>query len=165
MVNPALVPRSRNCPVCKRVAKVEDVTVRLFNEEGERLPPKEAIAYLRSIGMTGSPTTFYKRIDQHAKHIQRALASPPVVVDPHDLVPVEPVGGPPAWVDANAQAIEVGMDALTLLATRLTDMEDKDLIATAKLGQTAASKRGDWEAKGRQLSQMDAVLKLAAGLK
>ncbi len=164
-MNPVLVPRSRNCWVCKHVAKVEDVTVRLFDEKGARLAPKEAIDYLRSMGATGSPTTFYNRVNKHAQHIERHLANVPAIVDPASVVPVAPVGGPPSWVDANAQAIEVGMEALTIIRARLMDMDDKTVVSVAKMGQSSVSKRGDWAAKGRQLDQMDAVLRLASGLK
>lgn len=64
----------------------------------------------------------------------------------------------------NEAAIDTGLDALGLLQARLGTMEDRELIAVAKLGQAASSKRGDWEAKGRQLNQMDALIRLAAGL-
>jgi hypothetical protein len=42
-------------------------------------------------------------------------------------------------------------------------MEDKELVAVAKLGVTAAQKVGDWEAKGRKLAQVDELIKLASG--
>lgn len=58
---PTLVPRDPRCTVCKSVAKVEDVTVRLFDADGRRLPPKEAVSYLRSIGISGTERSLYQR--------------------------------------------------------------------------------------------------------
>ncbi len=162
-MTPTLTPRSRKCAICKSVAKVEDVTVRLFGPDGERLPPKEAVEYLYSIGMTGTRQTIYRRINEHAKHVQRALANPPAVVEPGSMTPTAPVGGLPGWVSVTEQGIAVGMDALSLVASRMGDMEDRDLIAVAKIGQNAAAKWGDWEAKGRKLNQADAILKIASG--
>jgi hypothetical protein len=163
MIAPTLTPRSRRCKLCNSVAKIEDVTVRLFDREGKRLPAREAIAYVVSIGLDGSASSVRRWVDAHAQHVQRDMENPPALIEPGALAPVVPAGGDPGWVSVTEQGIAVGMDALSLIKTRMKDMEDKDLIQVAKMGQTAASKWGDWEAKGRKLNQMDALLKIASG--
>lgn len=172
-VAPTVVPRGKRCWVCKHVAKVEDVTVRLLDERRTRLPPREAIDYLVSIGHSAPYNTQLRRLRTHLAHVLESLETPPEVVAPilteedeRRMTPVAPVGGAPGWVRVNEQGVELGMDALGVLRERLMSgwMEDKDVIATAKLGQVAAAKRGDWEAKGRKLAQVDSLLQLAAGL-
>jgi hypothetical protein len=163
MVIPTMAPRSTSCWVCKHVSAVEDVTVRLFGEDMTALPPSEAIRYLRSIGLTGSQRAFRWRVATHARHVGAFVRAP------HDLAPIAtkivtvPEGGPTTWIDLQQQHMNVGMDALGLIAARMPDMEDKDLIGVAKLGLVASSKRADLEAKGRQLNQVDALLKIASG--
>lgn len=161
---PTLVPRDRRCGICKSVAKIEDVTVRLFDPEHNPLPPKEAVDYLRSIGRSGSYEALSKQVKTHQKHVAKALAGDGEVAPVSRMEPMVPVGGAPTWLSLNEAAVDTGMDALSMLRARLDAMDDRDLIAVAKLGQTASSKRGDWEAKGRQLNQMDSLIKLAAGL-
>jgi len=80
------------------------------------------------------------------------------------LTRIEPEGGPARWLDVNQQAMDVGTDALRALHARLPEMGDRELVAVARLGVAAAQKHGDWEAKGRSLAQVDAIIRLAAGL-
>jgi len=161
--NPVLVPRSAKCWVCKNVAAVEDVTVRQFDEHG-RKNSGPAIEYLRSIG-------FVKQTDRslqahllfHAKHVETAMqVSTPA--PPAMLTRLEPEGGPARWLDVNQQAMDLGTEALRSIHARLPDMGDRELVAVARLGVSAAQKHGDWEAKGRSLAQVDAIIRLAAGL-
>jgi len=162
-VNPVLVPRSPKCWVCKNVAAVEDVTVRLFDEQG-RKTRGPALSYLRSIGYTKqSDGTLVKHLTTHIRHVESAMQrSDPA--PPSALVRVQPEGGPARWLDVNQQIMDVGMDAVRDIRARLPDMGDRELVAVARMGMTAAHKYGDWEAKGRSLAQVDAIIRLAAGL-
>ena len=172
-MNAALVPRHPQCYVCKHVAQVEHVSVLLFDEDGQPrrtargLSLAPAVDYLRSIGLPGTPVTMGRRVKAHAKHIEDYLANPgpiaPVTVEEVGVTRLRPEG-PVRWLDLQEQAMEVGRDALSLLAARLEVMEDKEIIAVAKLGTAAASKRADLEAKGRRLNQVDGLLRLAAGI-
>lgn len=165
MVNLGLVPRSRSgCWICRHVTAVEDVTVRLFDAELRDLPPKGAIGYMQSIGHAAKPATWQGRVAAHRKHVRRSIEKPAAYtpLGAATLVPVAPEGGLPSWVRAPDRAIDLGMDALTALKERMPVMEDTDLVSVARLGITAASKMGDWHAKGRQLAQMDRVFDFIA---
>ena len=163
MVTPVLVPRNAHCWVCRSVAVVEDVTVRLFDEEGRRCPNRAAISYLRSIGFTRqSDNTLSHYLSTHVAHVRSAIQrSTPA--PPDSLTRLAPEGGPARWLDVNQQAMDVGMDALRGLRARLTDMGDRELVSVARMGVVASHKQGDWEAKGRQIAQVDALIRLAAG--
>ncbi len=164
MTDAILVPRSARCWVCKNVPVVEDVTVRLFDEQGrKRKGIVSAIEYLRSIGYTAkADRTLRSQLLFHIRHCETAMevATPAM---PSALVRVQPDGGPARWLDVNQQAMDVGMDALRDLRARLPDMSDRELVAVARMGMSAAHKHGDWEAKGRKLAQVDAIIRLAAG--
>ncbi len=165
MTNAALVPRSDRCWVCRNVAVVEDVTVRLFDSEtGARLNSTAAVEYLRAIGYTKlRDRTLREHLGRHVRHVEAAMqVSTPAA--PSNLTRLAPEGGPARWLDVNQQAMDVGMDALRSLHARLPDMGDRELVAVARMGVGAAQKHGDWEAKGRKLAQVDAIIRLAAGL-
>jgi hypothetical protein len=162
-----LVPRKRGCWVCEHVATPEDVTVRLFSEDGTRRQGRgatsDAAQYIRGILGKGnvSSETLSKRLANHASHVELAMQGGPAA--PGALVPLEPEG-PAYWLDVNQNAVNVGNAALGVIATRMPDMEDKELVAVAKLGVTAAQKVGDWEAKGRKMAQIGDLIRLASGM-
>lgn len=161
--NAGIVPRHPECWVCKNVAKVEHVTVLLLDEAGQPLPTRDAIAYVTSIGHNASTKTWQHRLRSHRLHIQRSIAKGTVYspVGVKRIAPVVPAGGPPTWVRAPDRAMSIGMDAIEQLAERLEEASDETLVAVARLGLTAAGMRGAWEAKGRQLGQLDALIDLA----
>jgi hypothetical protein len=99
-------------------------------------------------------------LSEHAKHVETAMAGGPAA--PGSLTRIAPAG-PAHWLDVNQNAVEVGNEALGRLHARLDLMEDKELVAVAKLGVQSAQKVGDWEAKGRKLAQVDELIKLASG--
>lgn len=162
--NLGLVRRHPTCWVCRHVSKVEHVTVLLLDEAGQPLPTRPAMEYLASIGHSASRGTWSGRLRSHRAHVLRDLAKGGVVYSPvavHKIAPVAPQGGPPTWVRTPDRAMALGMDALEQLGTRLEEMGDADLVSVARLGLTAAGMRGAWEAKGRQLGQLDALIDLA----
>jgi hypothetical protein len=160
-MNGVMVPRLESCWICKKVAVVEDVTVRLFTPEGVRKADyRDAAAYIKAIGYSIPASTMNRHLAGHAKHVEMAMAGGPAV--PSDLTRIEPPGAS-HWLDVNQNAVNVGNEALGRLQARLDIMEDKELVAVAKLGVTAAQKVGDWEAKGRKLAQVDELIKLASG--
>lgn len=168
-LNYGLAPRSKQCWVCKSVGAPEDVTLRLLDEEGVEQPIDDAVDYLVSCGYKATRETWRKRLASHVGHVQRSMARNTIqVITPahleRGLVPqVAPPSGSPGWLRTTDKAVDLGDVALTTLAERLEAMSDTDLLAAARLGQAAAAKRGDWEAKGRQLGQMDALMRLAFG--
>ena len=162
-MNGVLVPRSASCWVCRHVAVVEDVTVRLFHEDGERKANyREDREYVRAIGYTSvTDRTMTGYLSEHAKHVEVAMrGSAPAA--PSELTRIAPPG-PAHWLDVNQNAVNVGNEALAQLHARLDVMEDRELVAVAKLGVMAAQKVGDWEAKGRKLAQVDELIRLASG--
>jgi hypothetical protein len=161
-VNGVLVPRSAGCWVCRTVAVVEDVTVRLFTADGSKKADyRDAKAYVRAIGYSAIPDrTLGRYLSQHAKHVEAAMAGGPAA--PAELTRIAPVG-PSHWLDVNQNAVDIGNEALGVLKSRLDVMEDRELVAVAKIGVAAAQKVGDWEAKGRKLAQVDELIKLASG--
>lgn len=184
-VNPVLAPRVTQCWVCKSVATIEDVTLRMFNDAGETIDPKLANPqvrdYMTAIGHSASPQTWVKRIASHRKHVENYLWSRVDEVAPMKMDPlVTVVRGPSTFVDLNQTGMDVGMDALRAVQARLDrgteqhltregeivelDIPIMALTAVAKLGQTAANKRGDWTSKGRLRQEGEAQARLASGL-
>lgn len=161
-MNGVLVPRSASCWVCRTVGVVEDVTVRLFTPEGTRKRDyADAVRYMNGIGYTLVPhRTMKKYLATHANHVEEGMRGGPAA--PAHLTKIAPAG-PSHWLDVNQNAVDVGNEALGVLHSRLDVLEDRELVAVAKLGVTAAQKVGDWEAKGRKLAQVDSLIKLASG--
>jgi hypothetical protein len=164
-VNGALVPRKAGCWICERVGSPEDVTVRLFSENGIRRTGRgsttAAAAYVREIGFSMAGDILRRRLMNHGDHVEIAMRGGPAL--PDALTRVEPPG-PSHWLDVNQNAVNVGNEALGVIQAHLGDMEDRELVAVAKLGVTAAQKVGDWEAKGRKLAQIDSLIRLASGM-
>lgn len=162
MMNGALVPRSASCWVCRTVGVVEDVTVRLFTADGvRRTDYRDAKAYVRGIGYGKiADRTLTRYLSEHARHVEAAMSGGPAA--PANLTRLSPEG-PAHWLDVNQNAVDVGNEALGRLRARLDVMEDRELVAVAKIGVGAAQKVGDWEAKGRKLAQVDELIKLASG--
>ncbi len=164
-LNGALVPRKAGCWICEHLSSPEDVTVRMFTADGVRKTGPGAYtagrAYIRGMGLDATTRVLDRRLSAHAEHVEVAMRGGPAL--PGALVRVEPPG-PSYWLDVNQNAVNVGNEALGVLASHLGDMEDKELVAVAKLGVTAAQKVGDWEAKGRKLAQVDSLIRLASGM-
>jgi len=164
-MNGALVPRKAGCWICEHIGSPEDVTVRMFTADGVRKSGRGAYtagrAYIRGMGLTVSTANLDRRLRNHADHVEASLLGGTAL--PSELIRVEPPG-PSYWLDVNQNAVNVGNEALGVLASHLGDMEDKELVAVAKLGVTAAQKVGDWEAKGRKLAQVDSLIRLASGM-
>jgi hypothetical protein len=165
-VNYGLAPRSPTCWVCQNVGMVEDVTMRLLDEGGRSVPNADAIEYLESIGHSASKGTWGSRLLTHRKHVLRSFEKP-VVVTPAKLetgvIKLNQPAGSPTWLRTTDRAVDLGDMALDTLEGRMALMEDGDLIALARLGVGAAKNRGDWEAKGRRIGQMDALLQIVSG--
>ena len=122
----------------------------------------DAASYVRDLGYPRvSYATMNRRLSGHADHVEVAMQGGPAL--PGTLTRVEPPG-PAYWLDVNQNAVNVGNSALGAISARLGDMEDKELVAVAKLGVVAAQKVGDWEAKGRKLAQIDSLIRLASGM-
>lgn len=166
-MNPALSPRSTACRICKDVADLADVALRLWDEDGERLGlgTQRVAQYLKSIGIAGSKRALEARAETHRDHCERYVNGERRNVAAEGEV-VIPKLGPARWLDVQQDAMDVGREALSKALERLSagEMEDKDVIALAKLGVGAAGTRANLEAKGRKLNQMDELLQLAAGL-
>jgi hypothetical protein len=144
---------------------VEDVTVRLFSADGTRRFGRGATAdaaeYIRAMGITLSEGSMGFRLSAHADHVEIGMQGG--IARPAALTRVAPPG-PSHWLDVNQNAVNLGNEALGVIASHLPEMEDKALIAVAKLGVEAAQKVGDWEAKGRKLAQIDSLIRLASGM-
>lgn len=167
MSNFGLAPRLANCWVCKNVGPVEDVTLRLLDEAGAPQPYGDAIKYLRAIGHSADSRRFGVRLKSHRDHVLAAMKKPipitPAAIESGKITRIEAPAGNSAWLRTTDRAIDIGAEAIETLATRLDSLDTNELAALARLGVSAAAKRGDWEARGRQLGQMDALLQLVAG--
>lgn len=172
-MNPALAPRQVRCSICRGVAAVEDVNVRLFDEDGKRQRPAAALDYLRSIGFPAREKNLRRGVAVHARHVKAWLDSGALVAPMHqppasEITRIEPVASAERarWMDVNQSTMDVGMDALRSLRARLEagDLEPKEELALAKLGLTASSKRADMAAKGAERDPIDALMQLAAGV-
>jgi hypothetical protein len=173
--NPGLAPRRPRCAVCREVLAIEDVSWRLLDVDGKRIPDGlvRAKDYCRSVGMEGTQQRLHNAVVRHRGHIEKWLARQGRRDDAmvplegeDDKVTVLAPAGPVRWLDVNATAMEVGNDAFRHIKDRMERdlLDDPALIRVASLGVSAAHKRGDLETKGRKLSQVDELLKLASGV-
>lgn len=141
--------------------------MRLFDEDLNHLPIKGAVEYLRAVGLEGTRRQLEAIAMTHRRHVDKFLARGAAVAPAQiaeGVTRIPPPVGNTRWLDANQSGIDVGMSALGQIATRLQSgaMEDRDVIAVAKLGQTAASKRADLELKGA-LKRAESIARLASG--
>jgi hypothetical protein len=166
--NPALAPRARRCRACELVATIEDLAYRLFDPELNPLPLKGAVEYLATVGLTGTSRQLQAIALRHRRHIEQwiergAAIAPAQSMDGVTRIP--PPIGDARWVDVNQGGMTVGMTALGQIAARLSSgtMDDKDVIAVAKLGQNAAATRAALELKG-SIKRAESIARLASGL-
>lgn len=153
MVNPSLAPRNRRCIVCNSVSDLADVNLRLLDASGNRLGIKEAAEYMRQFPgwHEVKPATLAGRLFQHRKHVERYLRShDTAAVAPAQMGTVTRIGEreDASWLSIQQAAMNVGRDALGLIASRLETFEPKEQIAVARLGVSTAAKRADLEIKG-----------------
>lgn len=159
-----LAARVPTCQICKRVAYIEDVNARLFNEAGEPQPLTEAANYVRSIGVGMSQRNLVNCLKSHQAHVGSWLRGEPVAAAEAQRIEIN--GTPASWVSVNQQSMNAGMEALRSLAARLLagDLEPREEIELAKLGLNAAHKRGDMEMrKGLMRDEEDDLLRLVSG--
>lgn len=166
--NPALAPRDRRCRACELVATIEDLAYRLFDPEMNPLPLAGAIEYLQAVGLTGTARQLQAIALRHRRHIEKwiergSAIAPAQIEDGLSRIPAP--AGNTSWVDVNQQGMNAGLTALQQIAGRMQTgtMEDKDLIAVAKIGQGAATVRATLEMKGA-LKRAEAIARLASGL-
>lgn len=159
-----LASRSPRCQICKRVAFIEDVNARLFNDAGDPQPIAEAADYVLSIGVGMPRSSLNNSLRQHQEHVGKWLRGEPVA--PGEVQRIEIAESPASWVSVNQQSMNMGLDALRSLAARLQagDLEPKEEIELAKLGLNAAHKRGDIEMRrGMLRDEEDDLLRLVSG--
>lgn len=167
-INPILAPRKRSCRVCELVAMPEDVTIRLYSPELDWLPLEGAIEYLQAVGLTGTSRQLSALALTHRRHVDKFIAGDGAVAPaerPGGRLPA-PIGRT-TWVDVNQSGMNIGQTAASILAERMespSEVETKDLISIANLGQSAASKRADMEMKG-QLRRAEALAQIASGFR
>ncbi len=157
-----LARRKAHCTICQRVAAIEDVNARAFDEHGQRRRGYQRliIDYLKDIGVPVSRSA----VDGHVKHVAQDLAAPPRRVLPDRVTPLTPEETPATWYDVTEMSMGLGMEALRDLRARLPELDDDALIKVARLGFTAAGKRADLEARGRALSAtIGALAGIASG--
>lgn len=160
-----VAPKGVRCWICKHVSAPEEVTALLLSPEGVLYPPKTAMDYLKSIGTAGTPTQLKKRCLAHAHHIQDFLGAPYHIAPMTPQMPLAPEKPRPDWRAVNDGAIELGDKAQRVLEERLDSgwMEDKDVIATARLGLSASTARAGLERRGVG-GAMEELLRMAAGV-
>ncbi len=168
MVAPTLAVRSDKCRVCASISYIEDVNARLFdgtmNPVGDIRP---AIDYARSCGMAGSDASLRRSLKAHAAHVYQYIHGAPAAPGANRVQRITVNDTPREWLQVNQQAMNVGMDALASLASRLQDgaLDAREEMELARLGLAAAHKRGDHLTRGKLLrDQAEDLLRLASGL-
>jgi|GEM_PF-4283248 len=167
MVNPVLAPRQPKCPVCTLVASPEDVTLRLYDPNLEHLPTDGAVGYLREVGIEGTIRSLKAKALTHRRHVDRFIDNGGAVAPGHTedgIVRIPPPMGNASWVDVNQTGMDLGAQAAQLIASRMGNMEDGDLIKVARIGQAAAETRATLELKG-QIRRNEQIARLASGLR
>lgn len=164
-MTPTLAPRMPKCQVCTLVASPMDVTIRLYDPDLNHLPFDGGLEYLRSVGLAGTKRMLMAKLLQHRRHVDHWLAKSAGAVAPAQIA--EGVSRierplPTTWVDANQQGIDVGSAALTILGNGLETLEARELIAVAKIGQSAAGVRASLEMKGA-IKRAEEISRLASG--
>jgi hypothetical protein len=160
-----MAPREARCAVCTLVASPEDVTIRLYEQDTlEHLPTDAAIMYLRRVGLEGTARQLKAKVLRHRHHVDQFLAGPGHVAPAQIVEGLTRIERPPpaSWLDSNQEGINMGMAALGLLAAQLPRLDSKDLIAVAKLGQTATIARATLESKG-EIKRAERIAALASG--
>jgi hypothetical protein len=163
-VNPAMIPRSPACRVCREVSTSEDVDGRLWDTEGNpRSSTREARDYLVA-RMNWSANVASNALGRHMTHIEAYLANP------HPGAPinrVERIVSPDVtFSDVFQLGMNVGVDAIRGLAARLQagELTAREEIQLAKLAIASAGGQANAVARGRNLPQFEKLLSLASGL-
>jgi hypothetical protein len=164
---PTLAPRNPKCRICTGlVADPNDVTMRLYDRDLTPQPPKAAVDYLRACGAAGSDRQIRGYVLVHRRHVDEFIARDGAVApgdNRTDVSRIPTLAGDANWLDVNRQGMRLGEEANRLIMARLPDLDDKHLVAVAKLGQNAATTRATLEIKGA-IKRAESIARIASGL-
>jgi len=122
--------------------------------------------YARSVGMAGTDRVVRRQLRAHATHVAAYMAGAPVAPGAGRVTRVTVGDTPREWLQVNQQAMNIGFEALSGLYARMQagELEPREEIELAKLGLSAAHKRGDHLTRGKVLRDAaEDLLRLASG--
>lgn len=166
--NVLVAPRSRACRICKELvpALIADVNAAIWPEPGVAVRARDyRIAAARVCRAHGLEVE-EKSVTRHAKHIEASW---------HRVTTERPAGSseiavfPTDYQSVAQHAAQLGMQAMGVLSKRVAQgtMEDRELVATAKLGVGAVQQREALRIRQQEADTaqgfMAAVFGLAAG--
>lgn len=156
--------RSRACSVCRLPPQsVAVVNATIWPVPGEKLRARnyriDAVRACASFGVEVEQKT----ITRHASHVERSWHK---VTDAQPAAPGEVPVFPTDYGSMVGQAAQLGAHAMAQLGKRVSEgrLEDRDLIAAAKLGTSAVTQREALRLRAKEVDQSEAIIAALGGL-
>lgn len=143
-------PKNPRCLVCSLPAdQWAEVNAAIWDAQERR--PDYRVAAQRACAVFGLDVKDLKSITNHAEHVERSWHSgvqyPPTAreraVFPND------------YASVTERAARLGVDAMEAISRRLEGMDNRDLIAVAKIGMGARQHQASLESKDRRSNKVE----------
>jgi hypothetical protein len=156
------------CALCKSVADLADVNLRLWLSDGTRQPGgmKETTEYLVGIGQAGSDRAIRDRIKVHMRHVESFLDGPGDVAPMQRDSRVTRLTERPdvKFPTVEQKSLNLGSLAMDELMARIDSgmAEDETLVAAAKIGASVAGQKANRAARGAD-EKLDLLQRMLSG--
>lgn len=153
--------RARDCKVCALPpAQLAEVNAAIWPEPGEKWRAKGYREAAVRVCAVYDLEVEVKTITRHAVHIERSWHRASNRSKPG---PGEITVFPTDYQSVATQAAGLGAQAMGHLAERLPEMEDRDLVAVAKLGVNAATGREALRMRAQEVDQAATIVQALMG--
>lgn len=158
-----VAPKKRECSICTGLSprEVADVNAAIWPEGPEHARGRSYRADGVRVAEANGLTVEAKTITRHADHIEATwhLATTKHPPSAADLAVM-----PTDYESVMTRMADIGMQATGRIVERLPEMDDRDLISVAKLGQTAAAQREALRLRKNEGAQAGLLLEALFGL-
>lgn len=158
-----VAPRKRGCSLCGGLSprEVADVNAAIWPEGPEHARSRSYRTDGVRVAAANGLTVEAKTITRHADHIE---ASFHIATPKHPPVAGDIAVMPTDYESVMTKMADVGMRAADRIVDRIDEMDDRDLISVAKLGQTAAAQREALRLRKNEGAQSGLLLQALFGL-
>ncbi len=154
--------RSRMCRICTALPAeaVADVNATIWPEPGASVRARNYRMDATRAAAAHGLEIEAKTVSRHARHVEASWHKVTAVMPaaPGE-VPVFPVD----YASMADQAAQVGAHAMKRIGERIGVMDDRELVAVAKMGVTTATQREALRMKAQEVDQNGAILRALMG--
>ena len=158
-----VAPRKRACSVCRDLTAeaAAEVNAAIWPEPGVAVRARDYRVAGQRAALAQGLDVEAKTITRHADHIEASWREP---TPKKPAGPREPRVFPTDFQSITTFAVEKGMEALERIGERIPEMDDRDLISVARMGQSASTQREALRLRQQETETAQGLLAAMFGL-